>query len=322
MWHIHHMKVRSDGNNFIAEIAAAAVVIKACPPNLPLLLRIDSMATIGAISTGAVSERRRIRASGRTWMNFCRDEYLQRRGDIIIKHIFSHTGTISRTRWKRYGRSYRQPLPEAERKTPYHTCCPGRRNSFSSMEQLLYKTILANIWNIKRKRYWLSAGKRMPPNNTNGTRDILCKLLSNPKGSGNGPSKMETGKPGYIISLQSVNGSRPTIVWISMIQRRNRAISASWEKRRTWLTYSSVLLSPKSTAYSTMWCNERFGAFKFLLWTKMFSLGKQSICINGKRQPCVHSNTNRSSLRGWIFCVKGFGSQISTNSLFQHASSS
>ena len=55
--------VRSDGNNFLAEIAAAAVVVKACPPGLPLTLRIDSMAAIGAISKGHVSERRRVRAA-------------------------------------------------------------------------------------------------------------------------------------------------------------------------------------------------------------------------------------------------------------------
>jgi len=56
--------VRTDGNNFIAEMAAAAVVIKACPIQMPLTLRIDSMAAIGALSKGAISERRRIRASG------------------------------------------------------------------------------------------------------------------------------------------------------------------------------------------------------------------------------------------------------------------
>jgi len=50
--------VRSDGNNFIAEMAAAAIVTKACPPSLDLTLRIDSMATIGAITKGIVSERK------------------------------------------------------------------------------------------------------------------------------------------------------------------------------------------------------------------------------------------------------------------------
>jgi len=62
--------VRSDGNNFIAEMAAAAIITKACPPQLELVLRIDSMATIGAITKGLVSERKRIRAAGRV------DEYV------------------------------------------------------------------------------------------------------------------------------------------------------------------------------------------------------------------------------------------------------
>ena len=57
--------VRSDGNNFIAEMAAAAIITKACPPQLELVLRIDSMATIGAITKGLVSERKRFRAAGR-----------------------------------------------------------------------------------------------------------------------------------------------------------------------------------------------------------------------------------------------------------------
>src|SRR5690349_20789446 len=46
--------VRADGNNFIAELAAVAMVLRACPPHLNLLLRIDSMATIGAVTKGVV----------------------------------------------------------------------------------------------------------------------------------------------------------------------------------------------------------------------------------------------------------------------------
>lgn len=62
------MVVRADGNNFIAEMAAAAMVIKACPNSDFLLkLRIDSTAAIGAITKGYVSERKRIRAVGRAW---------------------------------------------------------------------------------------------------------------------------------------------------------------------------------------------------------------------------------------------------------------
>lgn len=48
--HIQAAVVRTDGNNFIAELAAAAIVVKARPRNHSLLLRIDSMATIGAIA--------------------------------------------------------------------------------------------------------------------------------------------------------------------------------------------------------------------------------------------------------------------------------
>ena len=75
------MIVRSDGNNFIAELAAAATVIKSCPPSLPLTLRIDSQAAkaIGALQKGVVSERKRIRAAGRAWLNFCRQDFLQAR---------------------------------------------------------------------------------------------------------------------------------------------------------------------------------------------------------------------------------------------------
>ena len=81
--------VRSDGNNFIAEMAAAAIVTRACPPHLNLVLRIDSMATIGAITKGAVSERKRIRAAGRAWLNLCRTDFLQKQERITVEHISS-----------------------------------------------------------------------------------------------------------------------------------------------------------------------------------------------------------------------------------------
>ena len=68
------MMVRSDGNNFIAEIAAAVTVIMAVPLGTPMTLRIDSMATIGALSQGLVSERKRVRAAARAWLNWCRED--------------------------------------------------------------------------------------------------------------------------------------------------------------------------------------------------------------------------------------------------------
>ena len=49
------MVVRSDGNNFIPELAAASCVIKALPKNKLFTLRIDSLATIGALKLILVS---------------------------------------------------------------------------------------------------------------------------------------------------------------------------------------------------------------------------------------------------------------------------
>ena len=53
------MIVRADGNNFIPELAAVSCVIKALPQQTSMILRTDSMAVIGAISKGALSERKR-----------------------------------------------------------------------------------------------------------------------------------------------------------------------------------------------------------------------------------------------------------------------
>ena len=85
------MVVRADGNNFIAEMAAAAVVIKACPnSDFFLKLRIDSTAAIGAITKGYVSERKRIRAAGRAWRNLCRSAYCEKKKCISVEHVASH----------------------------------------------------------------------------------------------------------------------------------------------------------------------------------------------------------------------------------------
>ena len=40
--------IRADGNNFLSEVAAAAIIVKACPTGLPLTIRMDSKAAIGA----------------------------------------------------------------------------------------------------------------------------------------------------------------------------------------------------------------------------------------------------------------------------------
>ena len=65
--------VRSDGNNFIPEIAAAAIVLNALPNHLYADIFIDSQATIAAIKEKPLSERRRIRSSGRAWKTFIRN---------------------------------------------------------------------------------------------------------------------------------------------------------------------------------------------------------------------------------------------------------
>src|SRR6185503_16740319 len=85
--------VRSDGNNFIPELAAAAIAVKAVPPEMHLTLRSDSLATIGAISKGPVSERKRVRAAGRPWLNFCRQDLSDKRSQLRIQHVSSHKGT-------------------------------------------------------------------------------------------------------------------------------------------------------------------------------------------------------------------------------------
>ena len=87
--------VRADGNNFIPEVAAAACVIQALPQNKSLTLRSDSLATIGSLKNILVSERKRIRAPGRAWLNFCRANLLGKRSQITFEHVFSHSGTQS-----------------------------------------------------------------------------------------------------------------------------------------------------------------------------------------------------------------------------------
>ena len=86
------LTVRTDGNNFVAEVAAAAMVIKACPVLFPITLRIDSEAAIGALAKGTVSERKRIRAPGRPWLNFCREDLFIKQNHIKIEHVRSHVG--------------------------------------------------------------------------------------------------------------------------------------------------------------------------------------------------------------------------------------
>jgi ribonuclease HI len=84
--------VRSDGNNFIPEIAAAAITLHALPNHLQADIFIDNQATISAIKEKPLSERRRIRASGRAWKNFIRKAVAEKSQLVQIHHIKAHEG--------------------------------------------------------------------------------------------------------------------------------------------------------------------------------------------------------------------------------------
>jgi len=55
----------------------------------------DSKAAIGALLKGVVSERKRVRAAGRAWLNFGRPALIEKRDHIFIEHVRSHQGVDS-----------------------------------------------------------------------------------------------------------------------------------------------------------------------------------------------------------------------------------
>ena len=87
--------VRSDGNNFIAEMAAASVVIGALPLNRKMTMYIDSTATIQALAEGPVSERKRIKMQGRAWKSFLKTTSAIKHRQIHTIHVKSHEDTKS-----------------------------------------------------------------------------------------------------------------------------------------------------------------------------------------------------------------------------------
>jgi ribonuclease HI len=128
--------VRADGNNFIPELAAAAIVIKAVPLTLRLTLRTDSLATIGAISKGPISERKRILAAGRPWLNLCRDDLLRKRARISVEHVFSHRGNLSP---EQQGNELADAIANHYRRTG--ETCPAETTSRNSKKRLCFSTI-------------------------------------------------------------------------------------------------------------------------------------------------------------------------------------
>lgn len=82
--------IRTDKNNFIAEIAAATTVINAVPSDIDCTMWIDSTATIHALQKGTLlSERRIIRSAGRAWLNWARQRLPSH---VKMQHVRSHTG--------------------------------------------------------------------------------------------------------------------------------------------------------------------------------------------------------------------------------------
>jgi ribonuclease HI len=87
--------VRTDGNNFVAEMAAAALALEASPGHIPLQLYMDSTSAMQAINKGSLSERRNIRSAARRWANLARTAVRRRQAEIQIVHVRSHQGTAT-----------------------------------------------------------------------------------------------------------------------------------------------------------------------------------------------------------------------------------
>src|SRR6185503_12134709 len=87
--------VRSDGNNFIAEMAAVAMILTALPEGRYVHIYSDSMATIAALEKPERSERKRIRATGRSWKNFALPLIQQQHSQIQFHHIKSHEEVLT-----------------------------------------------------------------------------------------------------------------------------------------------------------------------------------------------------------------------------------
>jgi len=66
--------VRTDGNNFVAEVAAAALALNA------------------SASYKQLSERRNVRSSARRWVNLARTAIQERQAELQLMHVRSHQG--------------------------------------------------------------------------------------------------------------------------------------------------------------------------------------------------------------------------------------
>lgn len=126
-------------------------------------VRIDSTAAIGAISRGALSERKRVRAAGRAWLNFCRKDFLEKRDKIQIEHVSSHKGTESQEQKgndtaDKIANTYRR-LGQATDAVPYFTEAEERfllkhkdiliQQDVRVFLKALEKEVMVEIWKEK-----------------------------------------------------------------------------------------------------------------------------------------------------------------------------
>src|SRR6185295_1874227 len=99
-------------------------------------MRIDSMATIGALLKGPLSERKRIRSPGRAWLNFCRREIAEKQ--VSVEHVSSHTGSVT---------------PEQKGNDAAEQVSSSRRiNCTSSLSSIDGRTSYPRVQRIKRSR--------------------------------------------------------------------------------------------------------------------------------------------------------------------------
>jgi ribonuclease HI len=117
------MGIRTDGNNYVAEIAATTILLTSVPHHVHLSLFTDCLSAIHTLNKPALSERRRLRTPARVWASLGQ-EARQRHPDVLIKHVRSHQGTntfeqVGNDRADRLAKLHLE-LTEHEKPIPYY----------------------------------------------------------------------------------------------------------------------------------------------------------------------------------------------------------
>jgi len=85
------MGIRTEGNNYVAELAAAAILLSSVPYQVHLTLFSDCLSAINTLGLPPLSERKRLRTPARIWAAMGQDAR-QKRPDLVIQHVKSHQG--------------------------------------------------------------------------------------------------------------------------------------------------------------------------------------------------------------------------------------